>query len=149
MTQRRGLIMVAAIALIVGACDQAAETTTTPPQTTQTIEASEPAVTATTSTTTTHTTPAATITTQQPPDPWEIDVVPVNDYEGVDMTFAIEEIIRNDAWIEATIVSIGDPETERWCCLWRSCRGLCGLVARTYDESDRGQHDEPALLGHA
>lgn len=114
MVGQRRLIVVVAIALAAGACNQAAETPTRPPPTTQTSEVPKPTVAATTSTTLPRAT--RTTTTQQQADPWAIDVVPVNDYAGVDMTFGIEEIIRSDAWIEATILSIGDPDTGRWCC---------------------------------
>ena len=51
-----------------------------------------------------------------PEDPWEIDVVSVSAYRDAGLDLGIEEIIGSAALIEATVVSIGDPETGRWCC---------------------------------
>jgi hypothetical protein len=57
-----------------------------------------------------------TATSPEAEDRWEIAVVPVNDYAGVDMKFGIEEIITADALIEATVEWIGEPGSGRWCC---------------------------------
>ncbi len=97
--------------MVAAACSSTADTTTTlapPPTTTTTVAA----------TTTTQAAPptTATTTTQPRQDPWTIDAVTVNAYIGADMESGIEEILSGAAMIEATIVSIGDPDTGRWCC---------------------------------
>jgi hypothetical protein len=49
-------------------------------------------------------------------DPWAARVVSVNDYAGVDMEFGVEEMVSATAMIAATIETIGEPGTGRWCC---------------------------------
>ena len=109
-----GRSFVAAIAvmvLTVSACSQTTETTAPPTAATTTLPS------ATTTETPTATTPTTiTTTTITPEDPWEITVVPVNDYVGADVEFGVEEIITATAMIEATVDWIGEPGSGRWCC---------------------------------
>jgi hypothetical protein len=49
-------------------------------------------------------------------DPWEVDVVHVNDYIGADMRLGVEEIVSATALITARIDWIGMPGSGRWCC---------------------------------
>jgi hypothetical protein len=49
-------------------------------------------------------------------DPWEVDVVHVNDYVGANMRLGVEEIVSATSLIAARIDWIGEPGSGRWCC---------------------------------
>jgi len=104
--------MTLAAGLVAAGCASAGDTTTTvPPAAATTSDAS-----ATTDASPPEAAPQATTTSVAPEDPWEIAVVPVNDYAAADMEFGIEEIVTADAMIEATVDWIGEPGSGRWCC---------------------------------
>jgi len=105
------ITVVAVLTLVAAACTSTTETSTPPPPPATTL----PAVTTTASP---ESSPRqiTTTTTGEAEDPWEIRVVPVNDYAGADVNLGIEEIIDATAMVEATIEWIGEPGSGRWCC---------------------------------
>lgn len=111
MVKGRWLIVAAVLTLVTAACASTTETSLPPPSPATTL----PVVTTTVSSQTEQHL-VTTTTGAELEDPWEITVVPVNEYAGVDMEYGVEEIVSAAAMIEATIDWIGEPGSGRWCC---------------------------------
>jgi hypothetical protein len=111
MVRGRWITVAAVLTLIAAACTSNTETSPPPAPSATTL----PAVT-TTAPQETGPGQLTTTTADEAVDPWEITVVPVNDYASADMELGIEEIIDATAMVEARVEWIGEPGSGRWCC---------------------------------
>ncbi|MEN8234252.1 MAG: hypothetical protein ABFR89_04950 [Actinomycetota bacterium] len=106
--------LVVGLVLLAAACAPGVEPTSTVEASSTTIElpvaSTQPPASTTTST-------SATTTTTLPEDPWEIETVDVEDWEGGEVPDAVAQILRADSLVEATIETLGNQqEGGRWCC---------------------------------